>query len=92
MKEIINFFYEWGNIFQQTYILVLSAKTSLYGSLTLLGAGHIIEKSCYRSFKGGATVSTGIVEAVAACRGSYRPRKTGRINIIADNYDYALAA
>ena len=49
-------------------------------------------KSCYRSFKGGATVSTGIVEAVAACRGSYRPRKTGRINIIADNYDYALAA
>jgi hypothetical protein len=44
MKEIINFFYEWGNIFRQTYILVLSAKTSLYGSLTLPGAGHIIGK------------------------------------------------
>ena len=43
-------------------------------------------------FKGGVTVSTGTFEVVEAYRGSYRPRKTGRKHIIAENYDYALAA
>jgi hypothetical protein len=42
--------------------------------------------------KGGETGSTGVVEALAACRGSYRLVKKVGKNIIADDYNYAVAA
>ena len=41
---------------------------------------------------GGETVSTGVVEARAAYRGSYRLVKKVGQYIIADDYNYALAA
>ena len=42
--------------------------------------------------KGGETGSTGVIEALAACRGSYRLVKKVGKHIIADDYNYALAA
>jgi len=42
--------------------------------------------------KGGETGSTGVTEALAACRGSYRLVKKVGHYIIADDYNQALAA
>ena len=43
------------------------------------------------NLSGGDKVSTGIVEAEVACRGSHRPRKTGGKFITADT-ELAMAA
>jgi len=42
--------------------------------------------------KGGETGSTGVTEALTACRGSYRLVKKVGQYIIADDYNQALAA
>ena len=42
--------------------------------------------------KGGETGSTGVAEALTACRGFYRLVKKVENYIIADDYNYALAA
>jgi hypothetical protein len=42
--------------------------------------------------KGGEKGSTGVIDVLAAYRGSYRLVKQVGLNIIADDYTYALAA
>jgi hypothetical protein len=53
---------------------------------------YTVSKVLCNKKKGGETVSTGVVEAEAAYRGSYRLVKKVGQYIIADDYNYALAA
>jgi hypothetical protein len=42
--------------------------------------------------EGGAPVSTGVNEVTVACRGLRWPRKKAETNLVANDYEMALAA
>ena len=66
-------------------------RSSLFTN-AIFGTLYLFEMLFAMKRNGGETVSTGMVEAQAAYRGSYRLVKKVGQYIIADDYNYALAA